>query len=102
MPHLSSREELYYAQKRAEMDGLELIGGLSLLALAMVGCSRVRDNAHVTSEVQNRIRNDYRLQMARIQVRSTNGIVTLSGYVSTDEQRAATVQDAARIKVSGL
>jgi hypothetical protein len=78
--------------------GLELIGGLSLLALAMAGCSRVRDNAQVTSEVQSRIRNDYRLQMGRIQVRSTNGIVTLSGYVSTDEQRAATVQDATQIK----
>jgi hypothetical protein len=77
---------------------LELIGGLSLLALTMAGCSRVRDNAQLTSEVQSRIRNDHRLRMARIQVRSTNGIVTLSGYVGTDEQRAATVQDAAQIK----
>jgi hypothetical protein len=78
--------------------GLELIGGLSMLGLTMAGCSRVPDNAQVTSEVQSRIRNDYRLRMARIQVRSTNGIVTLSGYVSTDAQRAATVQDAAQIK----
>jgi len=78
--------------------GLELIGGLSLLALTMAGCSRVRDNAQLSSEVQNRIRNDYRLQMGRIQVRSANGVVTLSGYVTNDTQRAATVQDAAQIK----
>ena len=78
--------------------GLKLIGGLSLLALTMAGCSRVRDNAQLSSEVQNRIRNDYRLQMGRIQVRSANGVVTLSGYVTNDTQRAATVQDAAQIK----
>jgi BON domain len=84
--------------RRLGLRGIGLVvGGLSVLALTMTGCSRVRDNAQLTSDVQKRIRNDYRLQMARIQVRSTDGIVTLSGYVSTDAQRAATVQDAAQI-----
>ena len=78
--------------------GLGWIGAFCLLVLGITSCSRGRDNAQVASEVQNSIRGDSRLQMARIQVRATNGVVTLSGYVGSNEQRVAIFQDAARIE----
>jgi len=55
------------------------------------------DTAQVVSEVQNRIRADRRLQMTQVQVRASEGIVTLSGDVGSDAERAAAAQDAAQI-----
>lgn len=83
---------------RVSRTGPGWISVLSLLALWMVGCSRGRDNAQVASEVQNNIRGDRRLQLARVQVRVTNGIVTLSGYIGSADQRVATEQDATQIE----
>ena len=56
------------------------------------------DTAQVVSEVQNRIRADRRLQMTRVQVRASNGIITLSGDVGSGAERVAAVQDAAQIE----
>ena len=78
--------------------GVGWIGLLSLLALGMAGCSRSRSNSEVAADVKNRIRTDDRMQMARVQVLATNGVVTLSGYVTGSEQRVATVEDAAQAK----
>ncbi len=78
--------------------GWRWVGLLSLLALGTAGCSRGRRNSEVTSDVQNRIRGDARMQMARVQVLATNGVVTLSGYVTSTQQRVATVEDAAQTK----
>ena len=55
------------------------------------------ENARVVSEIENRIRADRRLQMTRVQVRVSNGIVTLFGDVGSDAERVAAAQDAARI-----
>ncbi len=71
--------------------------GLLSLALATAGCSHRRENADIASDVQNRIRSDVRMQMARVQVIATAGVVTLSGYVVSPQQRASTVEDAARV-----
>jgi hypothetical protein len=78
--------------------GIVCIGILCLLALANTGCSRRPGSSHVASNVQNRIRNDSRMQMARVQVLATNGVVTLSGYVTSLEQRLATVEDASQVE----
>ena len=51
-------------------------------------------NARVASEVENRIRADRRLQMSQVQVRASNGIVTLFGDVGSDAERVAAAQDA--------
>jgi len=83
--------------RKVGVGGLGWIGLFCLLLLG-TGCSRRRGNAQVTSDVQNRIRTDGRMQLARVQVIATNGVVTLSGYVTSSGQRAATVQDAAQIK----
>ena len=74
------------------------LGLLALLALGTFGCSRARTNVQVASDVQNRIRTDARMQMARVRVLVTGGVVTLSGYVTSNDQRAATVQDASLVK----
>ena len=73
--------------------GLGWIAALSVLGLVTTGCSRKPDNAQLASDVQAKIRSDYRLQMARIQALATDGVVTLSGYVANGDQRAATVED---------
>ena len=78
--------------------GVGWIGLLSLLAFATAGCSRSRTNSEVAADVKNRIRSDGRMQMARVQVLATNGVVTLSGYVTGSEQRVAMVEDAAQAK----
>ena len=78
--------------------GVGGIGLLSLLALGTTACSRGRANSEIASDVQNRIRTDGRMQAARVQVLATSGVVTLSGYVASTEQRVASVQDAAQVK----
>jgi hypothetical protein len=83
--------------RKVGVGGLGWIGLFCLLLLG-TGCSRRPGNAQVTSDVQNRIRTDGRMQLARVQVIATNGVVTLSGYVTSSGQRAATVQDAAQIQ----
>ena len=55
------------------------------------------DTAQVVSEVENRIRADRRLQQTHVQVRASNGIITLLGDVGSEAERAAAAQDAARI-----
>jgi len=55
------------------------------------------ENARVASEIENRIRADRRLPMTRVQVRVSNGIVTLFGNVASDAERVAAAQDAGRI-----
>jgi BON domain-containing protein len=53
------------------------------------------ENARVASEIENMIRADSRLHMRQVQVRASNGIVTLSGDVGSDAERMAAAQDAA-------
>jgi hypothetical protein len=56
------------------------------------------DNPQVASEVEDRIRADRRLQMTRIHVSASSGIVTLAGDVSSGADRLAAVRDASKIK----
>ena len=72
---------------------LLLPGGLALSRLHSTYSS-----ATVVSAVQHRIRTDRRLQMTQVQVRASNGIITLSGDVGSAAERVAAVQDAAQIK----
>jgi hypothetical protein len=78
--------------------GLAWIATLSVLGVVTTACSRKPDNAQLASDVQAKIRSDYRLQMARIQALASDGVVTLSGYVANGDQRAATVEDAAQVE----
>ena len=73
-------------------------GVLVVLVAGTTGCSRQRGNAQVVSEVQNRMRADHQLMMGRFQVTGTNGVITLAGYVASNDQRAAAVRDAWQVE----
>jgi hypothetical protein len=83
---------------RARRIGSGLFGLLAVLSITTLSCSRRPDNSQMVSQVQNRIRADRRLMMARFQVTGTNHTITLAGYVTSDDQRVAAVQDAWRVE----
>ena len=56
------------------------------------------ESVRIASEVENRIHADRRLHMTRVQVRTSNGIVTLSGDVGSEAERLAAAQDATHIR----
>ena len=65
----------------------------SLLLPGGLALSRLHStySATVVSEVQHRIRTDHRLQMTQVQVRASNGIITLSGDVGSAAERVASM-----------
>ncbi|HLI62519.1 MAG TPA: BON domain-containing protein [Terriglobales bacterium] len=73
-----------------------------LLALGLalvVGCSHKveRTDAQVASDVQNKIYSDPGIQSRGISVQAANGVVTLSGDVTSDAERTAAANDAGAI-----
>ncbi len=74
---------------------LVLAVGLCMLA----GCSHtpVRTDAQVASDVQNKIYSDAAVRSREISVQAANGVVTLSGDVSSDAERTAAANDAGAI-----
>ena len=69
-----------------------------LVVVGTTGCARRRDNGQIVAEVQNRIRGDRQLTMGRLQVTGANNVITLAGYVLSNEQRAAAVHDAQQVE----
>src|SRR5215467_4262634 len=70
------------------------------LALFAVGCSRVgsHSDAQVASDVQNKINGDNNVPDKQFNVSASNGVVTLSGTVSSDAARNAAANDAAQVE----
>lgn len=83
---------------RAHKIAFAFLGALILLVAGTMGCTRQRDNVQVVSEVQNRILADRRLMMGRLQVTGTSSVITLAGYVLSNDQRATAVQDAWQVE----
>lgn len=73
-----------------------LVVALSLGLLA--GCSHKRTDAEIASDVQNRINADVTINTRQVSVASNEGIVTLSGTVGSDAERAAAATDASQIQ----
>jgi len=75
---------------------LILVLGLAVLA----GCNRApaRTDAQVASDVQNKIYSDAAVQSRGISVQAANGVVTLSGDVSSEAERTAAANDAGAIE----
>jgi hypothetical protein len=76
------------------------INFLLALSLALVaGCSHKgeRTDAQVASDVQNKISSDAGIQSRQISVQVANGLVTLSGDVSSDVERTAAASDAGSV-----
>ncbi len=74
-----------------------LILALGLAVLA--GCNRtpVRTDPQVASDVQNKIYSDAAVQSRQITVQAANGVITLSGDVTSDAERVAAANDAGAI-----
>src|SRR6185369_1829022 len=68
------------------------------LALSLsVACSKGSSDAQISSQVQSKLASDANIQNKQIGVQSANGVVTLSGDVGTDVERASAANDAAEI-----
>ncbi len=75
--------------------------GLLVLSLAfLAGCSKKanRTDAQVATDVQTKIYSDTGIQSRQIGVQAANGVVTLSGDVNNDSERAAAASDAATVE----
>ncbi len=70
---------------------------LAVLGLA-VGCTRAPSDAQITSEIQNRLNTDSGLQGKQLSVQASNGVITLSGTVDNDNQRAAAARYASSVE----
>ncbi len=74
-----------------------------LLASALVilaGCSRkpARADGQVAEEIQNKIYSDSAIQSRGIEVQASGGVITLSGDVNNDGERALAARDAATVE----
>lgn len=70
-----------------------------LVALGLLlGCSRTRSDAAIASEIQGKIDADPNLPTKQVTVGASNGLVTLSGTVSSDLERTAAANDASQVE----
>lgn len=72
--------------------------GTIALALIAAGCSRGRTDTQVASDVQTKINADNTVPDKQLTINATNGVVTLSGTVSSDTARNAAATDAAQVE----
>jgi hypothetical protein len=68
---------------------------LAAMLTSNVGCARKPDDAKISSEIQSRYGQDSGLSSKQLSVEASNGVVTLSGFVDNDAQRAAAARQAA-------
>ncbi|MGC2696967.1 MAG: BON domain-containing protein, partial [Candidatus Angelobacter sp.] len=70
------------------------------LALLAVGCSRLgsHSDAQVASDVQNKLNTDNAIPDKQLNINANNGVVTLTGTVSSDAARNAAANDAAQVE----
>jgi hypothetical protein len=69
-----------------------------LLAIALgigLGCARKPDDAKISSDIQTKFNQDSGLASKQLKVQAEDGVVTLSGAVDNDAQRAAAGRQAA-------
>jgi BON domain len=74
----------------------------ALLLMLAVGCDRsnapARADTQIATDVQTKINSDSNVSNKAITVNSNNGIVTLSGSVSSEMERQAASNDAATVE----
>jgi hypothetical protein len=69
-----------------------------ILTSSTMGCARKPDDARVSSEIQNKFRQDSGLSGKQLTVQASNGVVTLTGFVDNDAQRAVAARQAASVE----
>jgi hypothetical protein len=70
---------------------------LTATALFTAACNKGRTDAQVASDIQGKINADQAIHNKQIAVLAANGVVTLSGTVSSDAERSAASSDAATV-----
>ena len=75
---------------------------VALFALAAIlasgfGCARTADDRKISSEIQSKYGQDSGLSTKQLSVQASNGVVTISGFVDNDAQRAAAARQAAAV-----
>jgi len=68
-----------------------------LVILAEVACTKAADDNQLTGQIQTKLNEDSGLQGKPITVQTSNGVVTLSGTVDNETQRAAAARYASAI-----
>ena len=75
---------------------------LASLILVAAGCNRgasgTRPDAQIATDVQNKINSDSGVPDKQVTINANNGVVTLSGSVSSDAARNAAANDAAQVE----
>ncbi len=74
---------------------------LASLILVAAGCNRgsgIRPDAQIATDVQNKINSDGGVPDKQVTINANNGVVTLSGSVSSDAARNAAANDAAQVE----
>ena len=82
---------------KAQLYLVVIAGLLLMVGTACNKSTAARGDAQVASDVQSKIFSDPNVQSRQISVQSANGVVTLSGNVNSEAERAAAAQDAAGI-----
>jgi hypothetical protein len=77
--------------------GMPVVLFLIAVLAASVGCARKPDDAKISSSVQTKYAQDSGLSTKQLSVQSSSGIVTISGYVDNEAQRAAAARQAASV-----
>ena len=81
---------------------LSFLAAVLLLASVGIGCNKAavpaaKNDAEITSEIQNKFAQDSGLQDKQLTVQSANGAVTIAGNVDTQAQRDAAAKQAASV-----
>jgi hypothetical protein len=69
-----------------------------ILTSSTMGCARKPDDAKVSSEIQNKFSQDSGLSSKQLTIQASNGVVTLTGFVDNDAQRAVAARQAASVE----
>ncbi len=72
---------------------------LTLILGGFAGCSKkpAKSDAQIASDVQSKFYSDPMIESRQIQVQAAGGVVTLSGDVTAEAERAAAASDAALV-----
>ena len=70
---------------------------LAAILVSSFGCARKADDAKISSEIQSKYGQDSGLSTKQLSVQASNGVVTISGFVDNDAQRAAAARQAAAV-----
>ncbi|HWW15898.1 MAG TPA: BON domain-containing protein [Candidatus Dormibacteraeota bacterium] len=70
---------------------------LAAILASSLGCARKPDDAKISSEIQSKFSQDSGLSSKQLTVQTSDGVVTLAGFVDSDAQRTAAARQTASV-----